>query len=67
MLVARNEERLAAVADEIGGEYEVCDVGDREAVEQMAAEVRERHPAVKLLVNNAGISQPGQGLRRDGP
>jgi short-subunit dehydrogenase len=66
VLVARNEERLAAVAEEIGGEYEVCDVGDREAVERMAAELRGRHPAVKLLVNNAGISS-GEGLRRDGP
>jgi short-subunit dehydrogenase len=62
VLVARNEERLAAVADEVSGEYEVCDVGDREAVEQMAAEVRGRHPAVKLLVNNAGISSRGKGF-----
>ena len=36
----------------------VCDVADREAVERAAASVRERHPAVKLLVNNAGI--PGR-------
>ena len=50
------------MADEIDGEYEVCDVGDREAVEQMAAEVRGRHPAVRLLVNNAGISSRGKGF-----
>jgi short-subunit dehydrogenase len=56
VLVARNEERLRSLADELGGEYEVCDVGDREAVDRMAASVRERHPAVKLLVNNAGLS-----------
>ena len=56
MLIARNEERLRAVADEVEGEYEVCDVGDREAVERTAAAVIARHPEVKLLVNNAGIS-----------
>jgi uncharacterized protein len=56
VLVARNEERLRSLADELGGEYEVCDVGDREAVDRMAASVRERHPAVKLMVNNAGLS-----------
>ncbi len=67
VLVARNEERLAAVADEIGGEYEVCDVGDREAVERMAAEVGKRHPAVKLLVNNAGISSRGKGFVETDP
>jgi short-subunit dehydrogenase len=64
VLVARNEERLRAAADELGAEYEVCDVGDREAVERMAAAVRERHPAVKLLVNNAGISGRTPGDRR---
>ena len=49
---------MRALADEIGGEYEVCDVGDRDAVERAAASVRERHPALGLLVNNAGI--PGR-------
>lgn len=56
VLIARNEERLRAVAAEVGGEYEVCDVGDREAVERMAAAVTVRHPQIKLLVNNAGYS-----------
>jgi short-subunit dehydrogenase len=55
ILVARREERLRALADEIGGEVEVCDVGDREAVEALAARVLERHPQIDLLVNNAGI------------
>jgi hypothetical protein len=66
VLVARNEERLSALAAEIGGDYEVCDVGDREAVDRMATGVRERHPAVKLLVNNAGLSgrTPGDPRRR---
>ena len=55
ILVARGEERLRAVATELGTEYEVCDVGERRAVEQMAASVQERHPALDLLVCNAGI------------
>jgi short-subunit dehydrogenase len=58
VLVARREDRLRALAAEVGGDYEVCDVGDRRAVEAMAAAVRERYPAVQLLVNNAGI--PGR-------
>lgn len=56
VLIARNEERLRAVADEIGGEYEVCNVGDREAVERTAKAIIARHPSIKLLVNNAGYS-----------
>src|SRR5262249_22510981 len=55
VLVARREDRLRALADEIGGEVEVCDVGERAAVEAMAERVRERHHTVDLLVNNAGM------------
>ncbi|HET7567657.1 MAG TPA: SDR family NAD(P)-dependent oxidoreductase [Gaiellaceae bacterium] len=55
VLLARREDRLRAVAEETGGEAEVCDVADREAVAAVAARVLERHPAVHVLVNNAGI------------
>ena len=58
VLLARRLERLEALAAEIGGEAEACDVSRRDAVEQTAA-VLERHPTVHLLVNNAGI--PGRG------
>jgi len=46
------------LAEELGGEYELCDVGRREDVERVAAKVMERHPQLQLLVNNAGI--PGR-------
>jgi short-subunit dehydrogenase len=59
VLIARGEERLAAVANDVGAEHEVCDVGDRAEVERVAAAIRERHPAIRMLVNNAGI--PGRG------
>jgi uncharacterized protein len=64
VLIARNEERLRAVAAEVDGEYEVCDVSDRAAVERVAARVTERYPAVRLLVNNAGYA--GRTLGQDG-
>ncbi len=56
VLLARREERLRALADELGGEFEVCDVSDRAAVDRVAAAVSERHPQLHLLVNNAGIA-----------
>jgi hypothetical protein len=59
VLLARGEERLRAVAAELGAEHERCDVSDRAGVDRVAAEIRSRHPAIKLLVNNAGI--PGRG------
>ncbi len=62
VLVARREELLRTIADEVGGEVEVCDVADREAVDATAARVLARHPAIHLLVNNAGIPARGSFL-----
>jgi short-subunit dehydrogenase len=59
VLLARGEERLRAVAAQVAAEYQVCNVADRADVERTAAVVAERHPAIRLLVNNAGI--PGRG------
>lgn len=65
VLLARRGDRLQALAQEIGGEYEVCDVTDREAVERTAARILERHPHVQLLVNNAGIPARSTFLEGD--
>jgi NAD(P)-dependent dehydrogenase (short-subunit alcohol dehydrogenase family) len=65
VLVARREDRLRALADETGGEIEVCDVGDRLAVDATAARVLERHPQIHLLVNNAGIPGRADFLNAD--
>jgi uncharacterized protein len=43
----------------------VCDVADREAVDAMAARILERHPAIHLLVNNAGMPARGTFLGVD--
>ncbi len=59
ILVARRRERLEPLAAELGGEYELTDVADRESVDRAAAAILERHPRIDLLVNNAGI--PGRG------
>ena len=58
MLLARREDRLGVLAEELGGEYDLCDVGRRADVERVAAAVLARHPQIHLLVNNAGI--PGR-------
>jgi len=62
VLLARREERLRALAGEIDGEYDVCDVSERETVNAVSARIRERHPAIRLLVNNAGIPARGDFL-----
>ena len=65
VLLARRRDRIEALAAELDGEAEVCDVSDRQAVERVAAEVLARHPRVKLLVNNAGISGRGDFVTAD--
>jgi short-subunit dehydrogenase len=55
VLVARRVDRLRALAEETGGEAEPCDIGDRAAVEALAARVLERHPSIHALINNAGM------------
>lgn len=65
VLLARGEERLRTVAGEIGGDWETCDVADREAVEAVAARVGERHSAIGLLVNSAGIPGRSSFLRSE--
>jgi short-subunit dehydrogenase len=59
ILVARRRERLEPLAAELGTEYELADVADRESVGRATAAILERHPRIDLLVNNAGI--PGRG------
>jgi NADP-dependent 3-hydroxy acid dehydrogenase YdfG len=61
LLLARREDRLQALAGELGAEYAVCDVSDRARVEEVAA----GHPRVSLLVNNAGIPAGGDFLTAD--
>jgi short-subunit dehydrogenase len=58
VLLARREERLRAVANDLDAEWELCDVAERAQVDEVAARVRERHPRIALLVNNAGV--PGR-------
>ena len=60
--MARREDRLREVADELDAEFELCDVADRVAVERTAAAIRERHPAIAVLVNNAGVPARGSFL-----
>jgi uncharacterized protein len=55
--VARSEDKLRELAQEIGGEAEVfpCDLGDADARARLGQEVAARGLTVEVLVNNAGF------------
>jgi len=65
VLLARRADELERIAAEIEGEWEVCDVSDRAQVDEVAARVLDRHPAIGILVNNAGIPARGSFLDID--
>jgi short-subunit dehydrogenase len=65
VLLARRAGELERIAGEIGGEWEVCDVSDRAQVDAVAARVLGRHPAIDVLVNNAGVPARGSFLDID--
>lgn len=65
VLLARREDRLRSLAEELGAKYELCDVADKAAVERVAAHILEREPRIHLLVNNAGIPARSTFLEGD--
>jgi len=60
VLVARREERLRALADELGGATVVAvDLTDEDAPERVRDAVESEHGRLDLLVNNAGAAWRG--------
>ena len=55
-LIGRDETRLAALASELegGAEWVAADLSSLEQTRRAAAEIRERHDRVDVLINNAG-------------
>src|SRR3954454_17360251 len=59
VLVARREDRLRALADELGASYVAVDLVNEDAPAKVADHVRDRHGRLDLLVNNAGAAWRG--------
>jgi len=56
VLVARREDRLRKLADELAASYVAVDLTDEDAPAKVLAHVRETHGRLDLLVNNAGAA-----------
>ena len=56
VLVARREDRLRALAAELGATYCACDLTEDGAPARVRAHVQEHHDRLDLLVNNAGAA-----------
>jgi short-subunit dehydrogenase len=70
-LVARSEEKLIAVCNELGlnhnvrAQYVVIDLTEADAPARLLAETRERNLEIEFLINNAGFGSMGEFARRD--
>ncbi len=51
-----NEEGGAATADELGCQFEHCDVRDYEQIETLVESVVDEHGSLDVMVNNAGVA-----------
>ena len=56
LMVARDADRLEAVASDVGADYVAADVTDPEADDRIVATCAEQMGGIDVLVNNAGTS-----------
>ena len=64
LLVARRRERLEALAAELGGEFEVCDVSEREDVDRAAASILARSSCWARMRSYGGVHSSRSISRR---
>jgi short-subunit dehydrogenase len=71
LLVARSEEKLIALCNELGrlsgtrAQYVVCDLTGPDAAARLLAETQKRELVIDMLVNNAGFGSMGEFTRLD--
>lgn len=60
ILLGRTLAKVEAVAAELGAPHFAvqCDVGNPDSVRAAFAQVAKRHPAIDVLINNAGVFEP---------
>ena len=70
LLHGRNAEKLENIVSTLQGsgavESYVCDLSDLDAVRSMAAEIRDRHDHLDVLINNAGVYKTPNPITDDG-
>jgi Short-chain alcohol dehydrogenase of unknown specificity len=59
IILARSEENLQKVSQEINCEYKVCDVSKHEEVDKIIKEIIKDYKKIDVIINNAGVGIGG--------
>ena len=65
VVLADVQDKVAEVAERLGGAGYICDFGDADAIAALFDTVEANHGPVAALVNNAGVALPGDFLTYD--
>ena len=60
VILARHEDKLKAVASEIGCDFLVCDVMDYDQIENSVKRILEKYKKIDVLINSAGLWITGE-------
>lgn len=66
ILVGRSPEKIQRVANELRATFYVCDYTDLDQVVTLAEQLRENHPHIDVLANNAGGIMGKRTVTKDG-
>ena len=60
IILARGEEKLKKVSEEIGSDFRVCDISDYNQCENVMKSIIDAYGQIEVLVNNAGVWIEGE-------
>lgn len=60
VILSPSEGKLKNVSEEIGCDYEVCDIGDHKNIQSAIKNIIKKHKKIDCLINNAGIWIEGE-------
>lgn len=66
ILVGRSSEKTSRIAAVTGADYYVCDYTDLNQVRELAQKIRDNHPHIDVLANNAGGIMGSRACTKDG-
>lgn len=65
IILATNEDKLKATAQEIGCDFMVCDITKYDQIERAVKQISKKYKKIDVLINNAGLWITGELINND--